>query len=184
MDPWVIVVVCGLGVVAVGLLAGEAQRLFFAWGRFAKSIAASRPGAVVVLVQMRPDLPRQLRMLTGDHGFADAGRDDTGAALVVDAATVELYRDPSRRPEFSCPTGDLVAASRAEHTVMSTRTGQVLRTYPALRLTLRGLEATGDLDLVPIRGPRLAFLAAKPDQIDRTAAELRRVAGPHDAAAS
>lgn len=177
MDLWVIVVVCVLGVVAAGLLAGEAQRLFFAWGRFARTIAASRPGAVVVLVQMRADLPRQLRMLTGDDGFPDATRDDTGAALVVDGTTLELYRDPSRPPEFSVPTGDLVAASLAEHTVLSVRTGQVLRTYPALRLTLRGPQATGDLDLVPIAGPRLAFLAAKPARIEAVAAELRSVAG-------
>jgi hypothetical protein len=177
VDLSVIVIVCVLGLVVAGLLAGETQRLFFAWGRFAKTVAASRAGAVVVLVQMRPDLPRQLRMLTGDDGIGDPTRDDTGAALVVDGATLQLYRDPGRPPEFSCPTGDLVAASLAEHTAVSARTGQVLRTYPALRLTLRGEDATGDLDLVPLAGPRLAFLAAKPPRIETVAAELRSVAG-------
>lgn len=184
MDPWVIVVVCVLGVVAAGLLAGETHRLFFAWQRFARTIAESRPGAVVVLVQMRPDLPAQLRMLPGTEGIADAGRDDTGAALVVDATTLQLFRDPALPPVFSCPASDLVAASLAEHEAVSARTGQVLRTYPALRLTLRGEDANRTIDLVPLRGPRLAFLAAKPAGIEAIAAELRTVSGLAGGAAS
>ncbi|KHK95164.1 hypothetical protein LK09_19850 [Microbacterium mangrovi] len=177
MDLWVIVTVAVLAVVVGVLLSGDASRLFFAWGRFAKTVRASRPGAVVVLAQMRPDLPSQLRTVTGDEGIRDAAPDDTGVALVVDRTTLELYRDPAEGPVFRCPTRELVAASLAKHTALSPGTGRVLRTYPALRLALRGQDAAGALDLVPVRGPQLAFLAAKPARIEALAAELRAVSG-------
>ena len=184
MDFWVIVSLCVLVVVAGVLVAADAFRLFVSWGRFAQGIAASRPDAVVVLAQMRPDLPRQLRMLTGDDGIRDPTSDDTGLALVVDGTTLEVYRDPARQPVFSCPTGDLTGASAAEHTALSAHTGKAIRTYPCLRLTLRTTYATGTLDLVPLADPRLSFLAAKPARISDIASRLQAVAGLPGTAAS